>query len=172
MTISGILATLLSCLPLFSQEMPIPSGQSSPIYDQKAGLTLTVVSVTKVQDLSFGTFSMPNSGGTIVMPANGSRRATGDIVLVPSGSGFSAIFDVVTDNTNLITITIEDVVNLTNGTGGFMTVQIDDTYPVSPFTPVVGQNLVKVGGTLTVGTQSSNPAGAYSGSFEVTINQE
>jgi hypothetical protein len=53
-----------------------------------------------------------------------------------------------------------------------MTIQINDTYPATPFIPAIGVNTVKVGGTLIVGSSSSNPAGVYSGSFEITFNQQ
>jgi len=104
--------------------------------------------------------------------SNRVAKCNGDIILLPSGPGSPAIIQVTVDNTDLIAISVGTVVNLTNGTGGTMTLQIDDFYPASSFSPVVGLNNVSIGGTLIVGDRTSNPSGSYSGSFEITFNQQ
>jgi hypothetical protein len=170
--ISGILAMLLGWLPARSQQIPVLSKQAVRKLWHTGQQVLSISSTTKIQDISFGTFSHGSTGGTVVVSANGTRSATGDVMLIPSGAGSPAIFEVVADTTDLITITIDNVINLTNGTGGTMTVQINDTNPASPFIPSIGMNTIKVGGTLMVGSSSSNPAGVYSGSFEITFIQQ
>lgn len=125
-----------------------------------------------IQDLSFGAFCAGSSGGTVIIPSVGSRRSTGSIILIPNQSGFPAILQFTTDKTNIVTITTGNIVNLTNSSGGSITLQINDFYPASTFSPIIGQNNVTIGGILTVGSQSSTPAGNYSGSFEVTFNEQ
>jgi hypothetical protein len=123
-----------------------------------------------LQDLSFGTFSTSSTGGTVTVPSVGSRSATGGIFLVQTDPGAPAIMQVNFNNANLVTITVGNIANLTNGSGGSMTLQINDFYPASPFTPIPGNNNINIGGTLTVGPAASTPPGNYSGSFDITFN--
>jgi hypothetical protein len=143
-----------------------------PLFDGRIGVRALLSYVTKVQDLSFGAFCTRGSGGTVTVSSSGSRSATGDIVLLTSGFYAPAVFHFDANSTNVVSITVENIVNLTNGAGGSLTLQINDFYPASPFTPVVGENTLNVGGTLTVGDQRNTPAGEYSGSFEIMFNQE
>lgn len=106
------------------------------------------------------------------MSYTGSRTASGDIILIPSEQGSPAIIQITADNTDYITITTAGVINLTNSSGGTMTLEINDFYPVSPFNPVVGQNNIKIGGTLTAGSSTNTPPGNYNGSFEVIFNEQ
>jgi len=133
---------------------------------------LSITSTSIIKDLSFGMFCTTSSGGTVIVTSLGSRRTTGGIILIQSGPGYPAILQFTTDNTNIITLTTGNIVNLTNNTGGSITLQINDFYPASSFSPNIGQNEVTIGGTLTVGSQASTPAGNYSGSFEVTFNEQ
>lgn len=125
-----------------------------------------------VQDLSFGTFSTGNTGGTVTVTSIGSRSATGDIFLVQTDPGAPAIMQVNFNNANLVTITVGNTVSLTNGSGGSMILQINDFYPASPFTPIPGNNDINIGGTLTVGPAASTPPGSYTGSFDITFNAQ
>lgn len=64
---------------------------------------------------------------------------------------------------------------LTGSNGGSLSLQLDDTYPASPFVTMVPfqqQTTVLLGGTLTVGTIISNPPGSYTGTINVTFVQE
>jgi hypothetical protein len=137
-----------------------------------ANQLLSINSISIIQNLSFGTFCTGSSGGKVIMPCTGSRSTTGDIVLIPSDQGSPAILQIIVDNTDYITITTGTIINLTNGSGGSMTLNINDFYPASPFSPVIGQNNVKIGGNLTVGSSSSTPAGDYNGSLEVIFNEQ
>ena len=125
-----------------------------------------------IQNLSFGTFSTSNTGGTVTVPSVGSRSATGGIFLVQTDPGAPGIMQVNFNNSNLVTITVGNIVNLTNGSGGLMTLQINDFYPASPFTPIPGNNDINIGGTLTVGPAASTPPGSYTGSFNITFNSQ
>jgi hypothetical protein len=161
--ICGSLVLALINLSLYAR--PKPSKTQMNNY-------LSITSTSIIQDLSFGTFCTGRSGGAVIVPSIGSRRATGDIILLPSQTGFPAILQFTTDNTNIVTLTTGNIFNLTSSSGGTITLQINDFYPASSFGPVIGQNNVTIGGILTVGSQASTPAGNYSGSFEVTFNEE
>ena len=108
----------------------------------------------------------------MTIPCAGSRRATGSIILIQSHPGCPAILQFTTDNTNVVTLTTGNIVNLTSSSGGSITLQINDFYPASSFSPIIGQNNVTIGGTLSVGPQSSTPAGNYRGSYDVTFNEQ
>jgi hypothetical protein len=133
---------------------------------------LSVNSSSIIQNLSFGAFYTGSSGGKVNISSTGSRSVTGDIILIPSEQGTPAVIQITTDNTDYITITTAGSVTLTNGSGGTITLEINDFYPVSPFNPVVGLNNVKIGGTLTVGSSANTPPGNYNGSFEVIFNEQ
>jgi|GEM_PF-3167825 hypothetical protein len=137
-----------------------------------ANKLLSINSTSIIQELSFGEFCTGNSGGMVIMPCTGSRSATGDIVLIPSDQGSPAIIQITVDNTDYITITTGSVINLTNSSGGSLTLQINDFYPASPFNPVIGLNNIKIGGTLTVGSAANTPPGNYNGSLEVIFNEQ
>jgi len=125
-----------------------------------------------LQDLSFGTFYTGASGGTVTMSSSGVRSSGGSVVLFTSDEGNKAIIQVTVYVDKLLTYTIGNIVNLNDGSGNTMVLAIDDFYPSSPFTPTDKIIEVWVGGTLTVGTPASTPAGNYSGSFEITFNAQ
>ncbi|MCP5063822.1 MAG: DUF4402 domain-containing protein [Ignavibacteriae bacterium] len=125
-----------------------------------------------LQDLSFGAFYTGPSGGTVTMSSSGIRSAGGSVVLFTSDQGNKAIIQVTVYVNTLLTYTIGNIVNLTDGLGNTITLAIDDFYPSSPFTPTDKIIEVWVGGTLTVGIPMSTPAGNYSGSFEITFNAQ
>ncbi|OQP46420.1 DUF4402 domain-containing protein [Niastella populi] len=134
------------------------------------------ISVNTLQNLSFGAFSHGNSGGTVVIAANGARSVTGDVIPVNLGfQYYPAIFEVEAPSGTIINIVNGPDVQLTGSNGGSMTLHIGASDPASPFTSTTtppAKNSIKVGATLTVGGPAANPPGVYSGSFSVTFIQE
>ncbi|MGE5393338.1 MAG: DUF4402 domain-containing protein, partial [Candidatus Saccharibacteria bacterium] len=61
---------------------------------------------------------------------------------------------------------------LTGSNGGTLTLKIGDSSTRSPFITRSQYTDVFIGGTLIVGPLTANPAGAYSGTFQVTFIQE
>jgi Domain of unknown function (DUF4402) len=177
--IRGQLAFLISLILVFSfsfTSLNAQSKQSNTRYNTLVskfqdinGIT-TIISVSKVQNLTFGSFCTGSTGGKVIVPSNGSRSKTGTVILIPSHTGSPAIFQVRATTIRSISISISNIVSLTDGFGHSMALQVNNFYPASPFIPIIGYNNVKIGGTITVGTQASNPAGNYSGSFRVTFN--
>jgi Domain of unknown function (DUF4402) len=126
--------------------------------------------------LRFGGVFLGTTGGTVTVAPDGSRTSTGGVVL--AGLGFlygAANFEIVANPGTLVSILNGPDATLTGSAGGSMTMHIGTSSPPSPFitsaTPP-GYTSVNIGGTLTVGTATSNPAGSYSGSFLVTFIQE
>ena len=158
----------------YAKKNPSSNKKSSDNIENNITPLPPVKDVTVIQNLSFGKFSSPASGGgTVSITSTGTRTATGTIFLFSSDNGNPGIFQVhTTGNVGFVTITTEIIVNLKNGTGGVMTLTINSFYPTSPFQVTRGNKNtdIKVGGTLTVAANTSS--GAYQGSFQLTFNQQ
>ena len=133
------------------------------------------IKVTTYQNLSFGSVILGFSGGTVTMGPTGIRSVSGDLILPSLGSqGSEAIFEVKAPPGTLITMVLGNT-TLTNGAHS-MDLTLGPTDPVSPSFIMKNQPgqtiLVHVGGTLSVGNSSKNPAGNYSGTFMVTFAQQ
>lgn len=127
------------------------------------------------QTLSFGAFSMGAVGGTVTVAPNSSRSSTGDVILLTIASYSSARFEILSNPGTLISILNGPDVVLPGSNGGSLLLTIGSSDPVSPFVTNVIPPLTTplyIGGTLTVGNIVANPAGNYSGLFELTFIQE
>jgi hypothetical protein len=137
------------------------------------------ITITATQPLHFGTFTLVGGmgGGTVSVGYDGSRNATGSIflsALAPSAQ--PAIFDVKLCQGRNVTITFAPTTILTGSNGGSFTLDIGPTergvsgsqFPVENNCDFV--TTLRVGGTLHV--PGSSPPGVYSGSFEITFEQE
>jgi len=133
------------------------------------------VTVSLVQNLSFGAFYHFNVGGTVIIFNDGSRSSTGDIVLLNMLPFSTGLYDVVANRGTLITILNGPDVLLNGSNGGNLTLKIGASNPISPFivtTTPPSATQVSIGGTLIVGNPLANPPGNYSGTFSVTFVQE
>ena len=135
-----------------------------------------IVTVSVVQNLSFGAFYHYNAGGTVIIFPDGSRSNTGDVVLINLGYSFSTgLYDIVGNRGTLITILNGPDAILTGSSGGTLTLEIGASDPVSPFiltTVPPAATQLRIGGTLIVGNPLANPPGNYSGTFEITLVQQ
>lgn len=134
------------------------------------------VYVNPAQGLIFGAFFQGATGGTVTVFADGSRSVTGSIVQANLGFPFSpAIFEVDANPGTLIQILNGPDATLTGSNGGTLSLHIGSSSTGSPFVATAtspARTLVRIGGTLTVGTPLANPPGSYSGLFSVTFIQE
>jgi len=155
----GILVFLMSQLPSFGQPHPPRPMQ-----------------VSHYQDINFGAFVQEGTYGTVIVYPNGSRSATGSILLVNMGYPvIPAIFEIEVLPGTVISLAFGPDATLTGSNSGTLTMHIGGSDPQSPFVTTANppsRNQVRIGGTLTIGTTGHNPPGAYSGSFSVTFNQE
>lgn len=129
------------------------------------------VTVSVIQNLNFGTFYQGNSGGTVIIYPDGSRSATGDVVLL-MGTFSTGLYSVTGNTGTLITILNGPDATLTGSNGGTLTLQIGGSDPASPFILTSPTIQVRIGGTLIVGDPLLNRPGNYSGFFDVTFFQE
>ena len=135
-------------------------------------ITVTVTA----QNLSFGAFYHGAIGGTVTINSDGSRSATGDVVLLGLGYPFStALYEIIANPGTLISILNGPDVSLPGSNGGSLTLHIGDSNPASPFVttvPYPTPTSLTVGGTITVSNSLANPPGDYSGTFDITLVQE
>ncbi|MCP5063821.1 MAG: DUF4402 domain-containing protein [Ignavibacteriae bacterium] len=123
-----------------------------------------------IDDLSLGVFYTGSTGGTVIMPAVGTRSATGSVVLFSTNTGNPALLRIELGEDEYYTVTADNIVNLTNGSGGSMSLEVNDFFPVSPFYQNQdGDRDIYIGGVLTVGSPATTTAGSYTGSFRLTI---
>jgi hypothetical protein len=144
-----------------AQTMPFPPPRDIMVY--------------QAQGLNFGEF-YPASGGEIEVSPSGNCTASGGVVH-SGGNCYPACLIVELLPGRLVHINYSSTATLSRiGGGGSMTMEIGPTdKPGDQFVTNAGHPFhtwVYIGGTLQVGPPSANPAGDYSGSFEVTFIQE
>lgn len=131
------------------------------------------INLTLQQDLGFGAFYHYMAGGTVTINPDGSRQATGDVVLMDLGISWSASrFRIIGAPGTVISLLNGPDVLLSGSNGGSLTLQVGSSNPPSPLVLTPGPLLLYVGGTITVGNPAANPPGNYSGTFEITFIQE
>ncbi len=127
------------------------------------------ISISKSADLNFGNIIASGALGTVVLPPEGPRSATGGAALASGGNVGPAIFTVVGEPGINYTISMPPGLALT-GPGVPLNVSLTSSPTTSPGAGLLdgsGQQTLKVGGTLTVA--ANQLPGAYSGTFNVTV---
>lgn len=140
------------------------------------------VTVNATQALHFGSFCLQNtgsSGGTVTVDWQGNRTSTGEVTLLAMAPLHqAAIFEVNLCQGRNIIITYSATTTLNGNNGGSLLLNIGPTekgvsgtaFQVNTDCSFITQ--LRVGGTLTVGNNASNPGGNYTGSFSITFNQQ
>ena len=142
------------------------------------------IGISRVQDLSFGTFSATTSGDIIVSTA-GERTATGGVVLV-GGTVSEAQFQItgtaectysislptsttiINTNTSHISTTVTNTSTPITSGDQSMIITIYTKNPTAGTLDVAGNETLHVGATLSASKRQLE--GAYSGVFTVTVN--
>lgn len=138
------------------------------------------ISISSSGTLSFGKFSSGSTGGSVVVNTAGTASKTGDVVM-GGGTPGAATFTVTgekgaayTIDTSTTTATLSD-----GGTNTMALALISDftgagatsgTQSSGTLDGTTGQQVLHVGGTLTVGP--SQAAGAYTGTVNVAVNYQ
>jgi hypothetical protein len=147
-----------------------------PVFAQEPPPRPISVYVNPAQGLIFGAFFQGVSGGTVTVYPDGSRSVSGSIVQANLGLPFSpAVFEVDANPGTLISIMNGPDVILTGSNGGTLSLHIGTASTGTPFITTAtppARTIVRIGGTLTVGSPPANPAGNYNGIFSVTFIQE
>ena len=132
-----------------------------------SAVILTPISITKNVDLAFGdVYPDAAAAGTVTVDAAGTRSAGGAAALGAT-AGAAAQFAVSGEASAAYTITLPAAaVTLTSG-ADTMTVDAFSTDGTGTLDGTGNEN-INVGATLNVGV--NQPAGTYSGTFDVTVN--
>ncbi len=132
------------------------------------------IAITHVIDLDFGDIVPSAVAGTVTVATTGAREHTAGVTL-GNDAGSAATFDVTGENNAHYSITLpeDDVVEINDvGDGDPMDVDDFTSDPViaSGVLDASGEQTISVGATLYVG--ESQDAGAYSGTFSVTVTYD
>jgi hypothetical protein len=139
-----------------------------------ASHSLAQISISNTDGLMFGKFAA-GSGGTITVDTNGARTRSGGVVLLSSGAGTAAAFNISDPDvgnltkTYIITLPDNGTVTLASGSNS-MAVNNFVSNPSGSGVMTAGTQTLTVGATLSVG--ANQPVGNYSGSFSVIVNYQ
>ncbi|MBN1107610.1 MAG: DUF4402 domain-containing protein [Bacteroidales bacterium] len=130
---------------------------------------------TTAQELSFGSFTVTGAGGEVIVYSDGSRGSTGNVVLLTMSPLHSTTrLELIANPGTVVSLLSWPSSTLSDGSNT-MTFNLDSSLPVLPLvittTPPAATSL-DLGATLTVGNLLLNPAGYYSGSYNITFFQE
>lgn len=123
-------------------------------------------SASATSELAFGRFA-PGSGGAIVVRPDGSRSATGGVILLPS-SASAAGFTVDSTRQVIITLPANGSFSLTSGTASMAVTGFTSNRPSGVLDP--GKQTLSVGATLQVAPNQRG--GAYSGAFQIILEYQ
>lgn len=116
--------------------------------------------------LNFGTIVVGADGGDVEISSAGALAAC-DANLVCSGTVSAAGFDVTGTSGEIVAISVDPTVQLSNADGDTMSATLASS---DTTLTLAGGDSFAVGGTLTVGASQAD--GAYSGTFEVTVDYQ
>ncbi|WP_423127263.1 DUF4402 domain-containing protein [Gaoshiqia sp. Z1-71] len=150
------------------------------------GLPQRTATVRAVQELNLGDLTVVrgSSGGTVTVDYDGTRTATGDVVLLNMGTtAQQAIFEFKLCPGRTVILTYPTEVTMTGVSGGTLQLHIG---PIRIGTVVIDGgsglftsnkgcddiHLIYAGGAIEVGSVATNPPGSYSGSFQITFHQQ
>jgi hypothetical protein len=141
-------------------------GQGVTATANASATIITPLTITKTVDLNFGNISVGAvTGGTVSLSTANVRNATGTCSFQLAPASTVATFDITGATGANLLVTLPASSTISNGA---VTMTIDNYAHDAPGTIVGGALTFHVGGTLNV--NNGQAAGAYTGTFDVTIN--
>ena len=144
---------------------------SSPTPPAGRALLLIPLTLTKIDDLSFGSVIPSPVSGTVVIDAStGTRTIAGGVTAVPSDVGQRAYFGGAGSPNQLVIVTVTAPAVLTSIAGDTLTVLALtlDGPPLRTIHPVDRTFFFGVGGIIQIG--ADQPEGVYTSDYDVTAN--
>ena len=134
---------------------------------QAAANIVTPISITKNIDLNFGNIAAAGTAFTVVLDESGARTSNGGTGTLPSVTGTvtAAEFTVSGLSGATYAVTLPSSITISAGTNNMT---VDGFASNANFTLTGGSDTFNVGATLNVG--ANQVAGAYNGTFNVTVN--
>jgi Mat/Ecp fimbriae major subunit len=127
---------------------------------------LRQIVVTKTSDLDFGILVPAATASTVVISTAGVRTCGAGVTC--TGSFAPAAFTILGTSGVVATITGDNSVTLTNGTGGTMAAAL--TRSAATVTLAATASTVQVGGTLSMAANQAE--GTYSGTFNIVVDYQ
>lgn len=162
-----LLASLF-VMTLATQQVKAQTGASASA--EAKATVVTVISITKTSDLNFGSFAPSATDGTISVELTGTRSVTGGITLLDQ-EGKRALFTVNgTPNASYyVKLPTEDgnTIPLTGPQGADPLIITSLVHNAEGLLDEDGEEQFSVGGTLSV--KANQPAGEYTGTFDVIV---
>lgn len=165
MKFSNIAKAILVATATGSMMIASGSAVAATATANTSATVLQSISIAKNTDLDFGAFS-PSTGGTVVIGTDGSRSKTSAVVLSSTATGSRAQFTVSGTTNATYAITLPASATLTSG-ANTMSVGSFVSNPSGTGTLTGGSEILYVGATVTVA--SAQAAGAYTGTFDVSV---
>ncbi len=168
LSIAAAIAALAGATPALAAGTQVQAANSK-------ALLLLPLTLTKIDDLDFGTVITSSSSGTVALNATtGARSFAGGVSGVASAAGHRAYFGGAGTANQQVVVVVTPPTQLTSTNGDTIDVlalTIDNGgNPIRTIDPVTRTFFVGVGGILTIG--ANQPDGLYSASFEVTANYQ
>lgn len=168
----GILLASLFVMMLATQQVKAQTGASASASAEAKATVVTVISITKTSDLNFGSFAPGANGGTVSFKLDGTRSFTDGVTLLDQGEmPTRALFTVKgTENAGFyVKLPDANSVSLT-GPADAEPMKITSFVHNAGVNPALdgnGEKELIVGGTLAV--NPNQPAGEYTGTFDVIV---
>lgn len=169
MTIRSNMLLALAAAALGTTSVPA-APVSSPTPPPGRALLLIPLTLTKVDDLSFGSVIPSAVSGTVVINAvTGTRSVAGGVTAVPSNVGRRAYFGGAGSPGRQVIVIVTPPAVLTNVAGDTLSVLALtlDGSPVRTIHPVNRTFFFGVGGIILIG--ADQPEGVYTSDYDVTV---
>jgi hypothetical protein len=164
-----IIAASAATVAVPSVAAPVPATT-----DASGRATILVpLTLTKIDDLDFGTMISTSSSGTVSLSAvDSSRLFAGGVTGVSSAAGHRAYFGGAGTPNQQVIVTVSAPATLANSNGDKITVLALtlDGSPIRTIDPVTRAFFVGVGGILML--NANQPDGDYSANFSVTAQYQ
>ena len=145
--------------------LPAPALAAPTDSADAEALILLPLSITKVDDLEFGTVIPSSSSGTVSIAADGSGQSvTGGVTPVPSGTASRALFAGAGSAGQQVNIFLAPPASLSDGNGHSVPISLSLEKSVVTI-DATRAFFVGIGGTVTVAANQAE--GTYTGTFTV-----
>ena len=161
------LQSAVCAMAIFATSQAFAASQATA---NASATVLAPISITKVNDINFGSFVSGTSAGFVALTPESATIKTGAGVINPDGDGSAAKFSVTGLSNGVFSITLPTSATLTATGGATMTVDTftTDLSQTAATLSAGGLADLYVGATLQVG--DAQEAGTYTGTFDVSVN--
>ena len=168
----GLLLASLFVMTLATQQVKAQTGASASASAEAKATVVTVISITKTFDLNFGSFAPGAKGGTVSVKLDGTRSFTDGVTLLDQGEmPTRALFTVKGTKNAGFYVKLPDAYSVSlTGPAGAEPMKITSFVHNADVNPALdddGEIELIVGGTLAV--NPNQPAGKYTGTFDVIV---